>query len=188
MFGRKKNTSPSIEMRAQVKLAEKDLKKAQDKEAAIANRIRDALRSGNRPDAEKWAHALNEARQDLEFSKKKLEQCKALHAQAVAADNKVLKNMKHIKSLEPMIKAQNAMADAVNLLNGEAAIGGAQDMIRKIEEDAALTEAKMDIALEDAGLEAEISKQNQAAEKIGAEDLLRQIELDMNIEGSGGAL
>lgn len=187
MFGRKKASPPSVEMRAQVKLAEKDLKKAQDKEAAIANRIRDALRSGNRPEAEKWAHSLNEARQELDFSKQKLAHLKNLHAQATAADAKMAKDIKRVKSLEPIIKAQNAMADAVNLLNGEAAIGGAQDMIRKIEEDAALTEAKMDIALDDAGLQSEISKHNEAAQKLGAEDLLRQIELDMNIEGNSGA-
>ena len=65
-----------VHFRTQVKLAEKNLKSAQDKEQLIANKIRVTLRAGDRSAAEKLALLLIEAREDLEFAKKRVAMAK----------------------------------------------------------------------------------------------------------------
>jgi phage shock protein A len=176
-----------VYLRTQVKIAEKKLKSSQEKEQLISNKIRVALRAGERAAAEKLAPLLNEAREDLDFAKKQLGMAKNFEAKAVQQVDAIDRKIKQVEALKPLIKAKEGLANSLNKLSGDTAAAGTDDMIRKIEEQAALNEARLDIAMEDAavknpGQSAEVEKM---MEQSAAEDILRQMELDMGIEGGG---
>lgn len=173
-----------VYLRTQVKLAEKKAKTAQDRETLISNKIRIALKAGDRPAAEKLALALNEAREDLAFANQQLSTCKNMEAKMGSQLDQVDRKVAQAKAMQPLIKAQDGLAKSLNKLTGDATVGGADDMIRKLEEQAALSEAKMEIAMDDAAMNAPMTSpelEKKAAE-LSAEDILRQMELEMGNE------
>ncbi|MDF1666829.1 MAG: hypothetical protein P1V97_34080 [Planctomycetota bacterium] len=173
-----------VYLRTQVKLAQKKAKTAQDRETLISNKIRIALKAGDRPAAEKLALALNEAREDLAFANQQLKTCQNMEAKMGSQLDQVDRKVAQAKAMQPLIKAQDGLASSLNKLSGGADVGGADDMIRKLEEQAALSEAKMEIAMDDAAVHAPIASaelEKKAAE-LDAEDILRQMELEMGNE------
>jgi DNA repair exonuclease SbcCD ATPase subunit len=129
---------------AEVKLAEKRLEKAKERFDPLAERIKAALRAGDRPAAEKMALAYEQAKDevaraegDVAAAKEAFEAGKKRAAQAEQS----ARTLKNAQALGGALGAINAAMDTAN---------AAEDMLKKLEEDAALADAKLDLLLQDA--------------------------------------
>lgn len=174
------------ELRAQVKIAEKKVRAAKERETLIANKIRVALKAGMRSEAEKFAMKLNEARDDLAFAEQQLKVAQGMESKGRAQVDKIDKDLKRVKAMEALSKAQEGLADIVSKVTGQDKNMRTDDMIRKIEEQNALQEARMDIAMEDAKYKGQLAEFEEASRKLTAEDIVQQMELDMGVEGDKG--
>lgn len=171
---------PRIALRAEVKIAEKELARAEEGEKAATSRVKAALRAGDREKAARLAIELDEARDKLGFAKKKVEIARMLEKKGSAEAASQARELERAKALQPLIKLQNSLASALNKARGG---GGTDDMIRKLEDDAALGEARFEMAMEDAGAAGARAELEAASKDLAAEELLRQMELDMGIQG-----
>ncbi|MDC3379421.1 hypothetical protein OAX78_03970 [Planctomycetota bacterium] len=175
---RAKHNQFLAELLAEVKLAEKKIQKLEGKIAPAAARIKAALRAGNREKALQFAETYEDLKQELTLAQKYLEAAKARHAQG----KRQVSDAKSLKSVVAITKAQEGLVKAMDTL------GGAEDMLSKIEEEAAVSEAKLDIAIDDAeaknpGVDFSKPVSNAQAQSpiSGAEDILAEFENDLGV-------
>lgn len=129
---------------AEVKLAEKRLAKAQERQAPLAERIKAALRAGDRAAAEKLAVAYEQAKddvaraeQEVAAAKEAFEAGKKRGAQA----ERDLRTLRTAQALGGALGAVNAAMDTAK---------AADDMLSKLSEDTAMAEARLHVLLDDA--------------------------------------
>lgn len=129
---------------AEVKLAEKRLAKAQERLAPLAERIKSALRAGDRATAEKLAVGFEQAKddvaraeQDVATARETFEAGKKRGAQA----ERDLRTLKTAQALGGALGAVNAAMDTAR---------AADDMLSKLSEDTAMAEARLEVLLDDA--------------------------------------
>lgn len=129
---------------AEVKLAEKRLEKAKERCDPLAERIKTALRAGDRPAALKLAEAYEQAKDEVARAEKDVADAKeAFEAgkKRAAQMEQSARALKNAQALGTALGAVNAAMDAAS---------AAEDMLKKLEEDAALADAKLDLLLQDA--------------------------------------
>lgn len=176
---------PKVFLRTQVKMAEKELERATQAEANLANKVRAALTAGDRALAEKMARELNMARDALTFARKRMTIAQELERKGRAELGVLDQELERARRLEGLNKAQAGLVASLEKVQAR----GADDMVQKLEEEAALKEARLELAMEersggvDPNVLAEFEKRKEDA---SAKDILRQLELDMGIEGRGG--
>lgn len=161
---------------AEVKLSEKKVQKAKAKLPPLEARIKQALVAGKRELAKRYA---------LEFEEQKLavrrceQQLALAKRQYEEGQRKALEqpSAKQLRSMQHMAKAMEGLADSLGVLDAD------QDMLRRLEEDAAHAEARLDIALEDAtaknpelALPADPGPEEAAPPLSTAEDILKEFE------------
>lgn len=129
---------------AEVKLAERKLDRDEAKKGELEAAIKSALRSGDRARAEKLAL-------DYERAKDEVERRKALIAKARAEYEATKGKVKQLESDMKSVQRAKPLADAMEKMNQAFEVaGGAEDVLRKIEEEVAYSEAKLEIANQDA--------------------------------------
>jgi phage shock protein A len=129
---------------AEVKLAEKKLARAQEKLAPVADRIKAALRAGDRPAAEKLALHYEQAKDEVGAAESAVAQAKEAYeaGKKQAGQTKAtIKAIQQAQALGTPLGAMNAAFDKAK---------DADDMAKKLEEEAALAEAKLDLLLDEA--------------------------------------
>jgi hypothetical protein len=129
---------------AEVKLAEKKLAKAQEKLAPVADRIKAALRAGDRPAAEKLAMAYEQAKDEVAAAESAVAQAKTAFETGKKQASQVQASVKTIKNAQVLGGALGAINKSMDIAKD------ADDMMRKLEEDAAMAEAKLDVLLDEA--------------------------------------
>ena len=129
---------------AEVKLAEKRLAKAQEKLAPVADRIKAALRAGDRPAAEKLAMSYEQAKDEVTAAEDAVAQAKAAFEAGKKQSSATQANIKTIRNAQALGNALGAINKSMDLTKD------ADDMARKLEEDAAMAEAKLDVLLDEA--------------------------------------
>lgn len=129
---------------AEVKLAEKKLAKAQEKLAPLTDRIKAALRAGDRPAAEKLALAYEQAKDEVAAAEAAVAQAKEAFEAGKKQSAQTKANIKTIQQAQALSKPLGAFHSAMDTTKD------AEDMAKKLEEDAALAEAKLDLLLDEA--------------------------------------
>lgn len=129
---------------AEVKLAEKRLERARERFDPLAERIKTALRAGDRPAAEKMALAYEQAKDEVARAEKDVATAKeAFEAgkKRAAQAEQSARTLKNAQALGGALGAMNAAMDTAS---------AAEDMLKKLEEDAAMADARLEVLLQDA--------------------------------------
>ncbi|MDF1664524.1 MAG: PspA/IM30 family protein [Planctomycetota bacterium] len=174
-------------IKAHETLKRKDVEKASKEEAALEAKIKAALKQGNRDLALSFATTLNQTRQN------KVE-AQAQHALAVDSYEKAKKVKRAFlqEKERKVTEARNALnakkkaewqakvADAMTSFSVTGVDATHEEMIRKIEESAAQSEAKLEIALENVGDNPSLELE-QEARKLTANDTLLAFEQELGL-------
>jgi hypothetical protein len=128
---------------AEVKLAEKQVEKAKAKLAPVEARIKQALIAGNRELAKKYALDLEEKKLELKRREQAVVLAKRNYAQGQEQASQQV-SASTMRRMASTADAMSKMADSLGVLSSD------DDMLRKLEEDAAVADARLDIALDEA--------------------------------------
>lgn len=161
----RKHQEQLVQLLGEVKFAEKQLEKLRERLPASEALIKKALLAGERERAKECALKYEELKAKVREGEQKV---------ALAKRNYELGKQRsgELASAEAMAKLTaplGAMADSMNVL------GAADDMLRKLEEDAALNEARLDMALEEQDASPEPLPPPDLPGQ-SAEDILREFE------------
>jgi hypothetical protein len=129
---------------AEVKLAEKRLAKAQEKLEPTANRIRAALRAGDRATAEKLAGGYEQQKEEVTLAEQAVAQAKEAYETGKRGAKTALVSQKTLKTTTALGGALGAMHKAMDTASA------AQDALQKLEEETAMSEARLDVLMKDA--------------------------------------
>ncbi|MCO5165827.1 MAG: hypothetical protein M9894_05605 [Planctomycetes bacterium] len=130
---------------AEVKLAEKRLEKAREKLEPQAERIKAALRAGDRAAAEKLALSYEQAKDDVARAEADVARAKEEFEQGKRKAADAERNARTLRSAQALGGALGAFNEAMGTVDA------AEDMLRRLEEEAAIAEARVDLALDAAG-------------------------------------
>lgn len=156
----------------EAKLLEKKLDKETERRKVLEDRIRAALRAGDRPTAEKMALELERCRDEQARLERDI---KTIREQYEQAKQRVKQVGQDVRSARSMAATAQAL-EGINKSMGVAK--DTEDMLRKLEEEAAMAEARLDIAGQNAEEQARRSgaADEQVMKQLTAEDILRELE------------
>lgn len=169
---------------AQVVMTEKSLRALQEREQDLTNKIKAALQVGKRDAALNFATTLEGVRSELQTAKMQHDTIK----QALEKAQKIKKTFLHNieQKVETAKKAlsgkrqaewQAKVADAMQAFQVAGIDATHDEMVRKMEEEAAVSAGKLEAALSDMP-DIDIEQEAQA---IQANETLRQFELSMGL-------
>jgi hypothetical protein len=153
---------------AEVKLAEKRLAKAQEALAPVADRIRAALRAGDRPAAETLARAYEERKEDVARAEQAVAQAKEefeAGKKRAAGAEQAARTLKHAQALGAALGGVNQAMQTAK---------AADDMLERLEQDTALSDARLEVLLQEA--EGKLPPEAPAPPPSTAEDILKEFE------------
>lgn len=156
----------------EAKLLEKKLEKATQQKKVVEDRIRTALKAGDRKTAEKFALELEQVKDEETRLQKGIATARAQYEEAKGKAKQVQQNVKSASTLAHTAKALEGLNKAMGLAKDT------EDMVRKIAEEAAISEAKLEIAGEEAESHARRAgaEDVEAVKKLTAEQILREFE------------
>jgi chromosome segregation ATPase len=149
---------------AEVKLAERRLEKAQERLAPLPDRIKAALRAQDRAAAERLALAFEEAKADVARAEQDVAAAKASFTAGKQRGADLTRAVKAAQANQALLGPLEAMAKA----NKTASAG--DEMLKRLEEEAAMSEARLEVALGDA------PPLDEPPPPRSPEDILRELE------------
>lgn len=173
-------------VKAQVTLTEKGLKKLEEKEQDLVAKIKAALKNDRRDVALPYAQGLEEVRREKAQQEQQLKVAQAAFEKAKKVREAFMRSME--EKIQESNKALGAkrqaewQAKVANTMENFAP-GGIDathdEMIEQIERDAALAEAKLDMALDSTNADQlDIEKE---AKRMQANDTLAKFEAEMGM-------
>jgi phage shock protein A len=129
---------------AEVKLAEKRLAKAQERLAPLADRIKAALRAGDRATAEKLAVTFEQAKDDVTRAEQDVATAKTTFEEGKKRGAQAERDQKTLRTAQALGGALGAVNKAMDTAKA------ADDMLAKLSEDTAMAEARLHVLLDDA--------------------------------------
>ena len=174
-------------VRANLTLMEKESSRYQRELSELSSKIKAALTHGKEDLAMDLALQLEAARGHASRSKLQVESARKAYEKAQEVKKSFMRE-KERKTREAMdalraarqSKWQREVADAMESFEPSGIDATHDEMVRKLEEQAAYDSARLDMALESS----DVSEMNieEEAEKIRASELLAQFKLEMGIE------
>jgi phage shock protein A len=176
----------------QKNLAERELQKIQDQETDITSKIKAALKAGKRDIALTYATELQQVQANKAAQEKQVKQFtegwdNAKKQQRAFMAEKARKIKEAQAALSAARRAQYAeqVADAMKSFQVAGIDATHEEMIRKIEERAAVSEAKLEMALD--SKKADRLEIEAEAQKLQANEVLRQFEIEMGLAKDASA-
>jgi phage shock protein A len=186
-------------VRANVTLLEKENTKYKQEVAALTAKVKAAIQ-GNREDlAAQYATRLQSEKAALERNEQQLSTARQAYEKALNV-KKAFMREKDRKTAEAMAAIrdhrraqwQSKVADTMETFQVAGIDGTHDEMLRKVNEQTAINEARMQMALESVDHQAHQIEED--AEKLQAMELVRQMKLEMGLDtpaqvsevGSGG--
>ncbi len=177
-------------VRSTVTLLEKEIAKLKTQEADLAAKIKASLKADRRDLAVTFATTLETVRKDLKASQGQLETSKAAYDKAMKIKrqfvnhlNQKTREVSSALSAKRRSEWQGKVADAMENFKVAGIDATHDEMIRKVEEQSAMGEAKMEMALE--SVDAQQFDIEEEAKRLQANDTLRQFELEMGLVSDG---
>lgn len=171
-------------MKAQVTLSQKTLNDLKTKEADLSAKIKAALGAGKRDIALNFATTLEEVRSELAAAQKQHEVANQAFTKAESVKKHFLRTIQQkVDAAKKALSGKRAaewqakVADAMQAFQVAGIDATHDDMVRKLDEEAAVSQAKLETAL---GNLPDIDIE-QEAQNIQANETLRQFELNMGL-------
>lgn len=175
-------------VKAQVTLVEKDLTKLTQREDDLTAKIKAALKSGRRDIALNYATSLEEVRREKGAQERQLKAAQAAYDKAQKVRKAFMLQMEQkIKESEKALSAkrqaqwQEKVANAMETFQVGGIDATHDEMIDQIEREAAQAEAKLEMAMDNVGVDQYDIEQD--AKNLQANETLRQFELEMGMGG-----
>ncbi len=179
-------------IKAQVTLVKKDLQKLGDKEHELTAKIKAALKNNRRDIALNYATTLEEVRREKGQQNRQLVVAEAASEKAMKVKRAfMLEKERKIQEAKKALSAKrqaewnNKVVDAMESFKVAGIDATHDEMIDKIERDAAQAEAKMEMAMDSVGTD--MIDIEEEAKSLQANETLRQFELEMGMVGDVSA-
>ncbi|MBI3894123.1 MAG: PspA/IM30 family protein [Candidatus Wallbacteria bacterium] len=167
-------------------LLEKEKSKLDEKEKELASKIQAALKAGRRDIALTFATQLEQVKKDLAATEVQLKTAneavdKAMQVKSAFMREKERKTREAMSAIQAKKRAewQGKVADAMESFKVAGMDSSHDEMVRKLEQEAAEKEARVSLALEK--VDQSTFEIEEEAKKLQANDLLRQFELQMGL-------
>ena len=179
-------------VKANVTLLEKENQKYKNELGELTSKVKAAIQAGREDIATTYATQLQTLKGALLRNEQQLVAARGAYEKAIQVKQAFMKE-KDRKTNEAMhalrdarrSKWQSKVADAMESFQVAGVDATHDEMLQKIQEQTAVNEARMDMALtnvDTAGMKIE-----EEAEKIRAQELLKQFKIEMGMESSGTA-
>jgi phage shock protein A len=178
-------------VRANVTLLEKENTKYKTEIGDLTAKVKAAIQAGREDLAAQYATRLQMEKSALARNEGQLQAAKSAYDKALNV-KKAFMREKERKTAEAMAAIRDArrakwqakVADAMESFEVAGIDATHDEMIRKIEEQTAMNEARMNMALE--GVDHQAVAIEEEAEKIQANELVKQFKLEMGLESPAG--
>lgn len=177
-------------IKANETLQRREVEKLGKQEAELTNKVKAALSQGNRELAMNFATTLKQVRNQKASAQEQLTRActayeKALKIQRayLAEKDRKVKEARNALNAKKKSEWQAKVADAMSSFNAAGVDATHEEMIRKIEQHTAHGEAKLEIALE--SVPVQNLDLDAEAERMAANETLRQFELEMGLLDDG---
>ena len=173
-------------VRANQTLLEKENSKYKQELNDLTAKVKAAIQAGRDDLAAQYATRLQMEKSALERNTQQLETAKAAYEKALNV-KKMFMREKERKTTEAMnairdarrAKWQSKVADAMESFEVAGIDATHDEMLRKVEEQTAVNEARMQMALE--SVDHQALKIEEDAEKIQADELVKQFKMEMGL-------
>ena len=173
-------------VKANVNLSQSGVLKLKAKEIDLGSKIKASLMAGNREIARSYAVSLEQTQADivgaeanLDLAKKSLEKAMRVKEAFLAERDRKIKEALRAISLAKQAEWQNKVAKTMETFEVADIDQTHDEMIRKIEEKVAKAQARLEMAMESKNIDQlQIERE---AEKLRAEDTLRQFEIELGL-------
>jgi phage shock protein A len=177
-------------MRANVTLLEKENGKYVQSTSDLVAKVKASIQAGRDDLAGQYATRLQTEKGALARNEAQLTTARAAYDKALSV-KKAFMREKEKKTQAAMDAIRDArrsqwqakVADAMSSFEVAGIDATHEEMIRKIEEQTALNEARMQMALE--SVDHQAMQVEEEAEKLQAQELVKQFKLEMGITGAG---
>jgi len=174
-------------VRANVTLLEKENQKYQQDVRELTAKVKAAIQAGRDDLAGQYASKLQMQKQALERNEQQLMTARSAYDKAMNV-KKLFMREKERKTQEAMnairdarrAKWQSKVADAMESFQVAGIDATHDEMLRKVQENAAVNEARMQMALE--SVDHSSLAIEEEAEKIQANELVKQFKMEMGLE------
>ncbi|MFL5343654.1 MAG: PspA/IM30 family protein [Hyalangium sp.] len=174
-------------VRANVTLLEKENQKYQQDVRELTAKVKAAIQAGRDDLAGQYASKLQMQKQALERNEQQLMTARSAYDKAMNV-KKLFMREKERKTQEAMnairdarrAKWQSKVADAMESFQVAGIDATHDEMLRKVQENAAVNEARMQMALESVDTQSLAIEED--AEKIQANELVKQFKMEMGLE------
>ncbi|HVY61310.1 MAG TPA: PspA/IM30 family protein, partial [Planctomycetota bacterium] len=173
-------------IRANQTLLENEIGKLNQQEKELSAKIQAALKAGRRDIALTYANQFEQVKKDKANSEAQLEAAKGAYEKAMQVKRAFIQDKERKKQAAMNALAANKraqwqakVADAMEKFQVGGIDATHDEMVRKLEEKAAVSQAKLDMALDK--VDAEGYKIEQEAQAIESNETLRQFELQMGL-------
>jgi phage shock protein A len=173
-------------IKANMTLQADNMTKLTNKAQMLRSKIKATLQGGRRDLAMNYATTLEQIQEDIVSQEKQVTVSKAAFEKAKKVKEVFLreKEVKRQEAMRAIAKVkqsqwQSKVANAMESFESGGIDQTHDEMIRKIEQDAALNEARMEMALET--VDAEGFDVEKEAEQLRANEVLKQFELEMGL-------
>ena len=173
-------------VKANVTLLEKEGNKYKTELAELTSKVKASIQAGRDDMAGAFAMQLEQVRSALARNQGQLQTAHAAYVKALAVKQSFMRE-KERKTQEAMAAIrdyhrsqwQKKVADAMEQFEVGGISQTHDDMVRKIEEQTAVAEARMDMALDK--VDTDKFKIEEEAEKLRANELVKQFKLEMGV-------
>lgn len=173
-------------VKANVLLLQKEVRRNEQEVGQLVARIKAAIQAGRDDIAQQYAVQLERTRETLARTKEQLQYAEAAYEKALQVKQAFLREKERkIQEAKEALRAherakwQAKMADALEQFE----VGGLdqthEEMIQRLREETARSEARLELALDSVDLEA--LKIEKDAEALRAAELVRQFKLEMGL-------
>jgi phage shock protein A len=173
-------------IKAQATLVEKDLQKLRQREEELTAKIKAALKNNRRDIALNYATTLEEVRREITQQERQLVHAKAASEKAqkvkrafMVEKERKIQEAKKALSAKRQSEWNQKVANAMSSFQVAGIDQTHDEMIDKIERDAAQAEAKLEMAMDNVATDHYDIEQD--ARQLQANETLRQFELEMGV-------
>jgi phage shock protein A len=173
-------------VKANVILLQKEVQKAEREQGGYTDKMKAAIQAGRDDIAQQYALRMEQARERLAGSREQLKYATAAYDKALQVkkafmrekENKISQAREALRAHE-RAKWQGKVADALEQFE----VGGVDqthdEMIRRVNEETARNEARMELALD--SVDSEAMQIEEDAESLRAADLVKQMKMEMGL-------
>jgi len=179
-------------VKANVMMLQKEVRKYENELADVTAKIKAGIQAGRDDIAERYAMRLESIKENLRSTKEQLKYASAAYDKAIQVKKAFMREKERkIAEAKDALRAherakwQAKVADTLESFEVAGIDQTHDEMITKIQEQTAMNEARMEMALD--SVDTETMQIEEDAQKIRAAELVKQFKLEMGMGDTSGA-